>query len=102
MVRLKLPRAFFCSIFLRFQFHYGSIEAVFKSSCQPINFLFQFHYGSIEAIDGQSIPVVTPYFNSTMVRLKQGITKMIVSNPLFQFHYGSIEAGQRFQFLILV
>ena len=55
---------------------------------------FQFHYGSIEAGEVFETARQDDYFNSTMVRLRQESNYKLTTEPdEFQFHYGSIEAS---------
>ena len=59
----------------------------------PISFhaVFQFHYGTIKStLLGFDKPT-TPDFNSTMVRLKVIMQRIIKVRKIFQFHYGTIK-----------
>ena len=53
---------------------------------------FQFHYGTIKSSTVADTGIITPYFNSTMVRLKaQAAGATMNPTQLFQFHYGTIK-----------
>ena len=130
MVRLKVWIPVFLSKSVWFQFHYGTIKRVSELLSGQCRYLFQFHYGTIKSSDplvkfGQFMKFQFHYgtikrsrtttirrrmknFNSTMVRLKESLTRHpYVAWQTFQFHYGTIKrlrrcswrtAGSGFQF----
>ena len=65
-----------------------------KDYCQhrnPTHPLFQFHYGTIKRTETTGRISLTPYFNSTMVRLKVLLPSILHKSKQFQFHYGTIK-----------
>ena len=108
----SIKRTMVSTVILRlslFQFHNGSIKSL-KVACQANPYLssFQFHNGSIKSITENKMSYQERGFNSTMVRLKVGVTATPQrTDQLFQFHNGSIKrksisslvgAGSLFQF----
>ena len=76
-----------------FQFHNGSIKRMrvkFKHAPAPE---FQFHNGSIKSADVIIDTHEHAGFNSTMVRLKEGLLgNRPTAGNQFQFHNGSIKS----------
>ena len=73
MVRLKVLRSLRISLVtFAFQIHYCTIKSHLCDECEYSVPLFQFHYGTIKSHELLFVVELFIYFNSTMVRLKDG------------------------------
>jgi hypothetical protein len=57
---------------IQFQFQYGAIEGIPDVLLTAILIEFQFQYGAIEGQEHSGLVPVVKYFNSSMVRLREG------------------------------
>jgi len=79
-------------LFIKFQFHYGSVKRIVADSAEVRLIEFQFHYGSVKRRMNATTLKGLGYFNSTMVRLKvAGVPFNVYQVVKFQFHYGSVK-----------
>ena len=92
MVRLKVC----CSLLRSFALSYfnSTMVRLKVNGCKSgdtIYIRFQFHYGTIKRKEGASSSIGLQDFNSTMVRLKDLSRRTCFTAKVFQFHYGTIK-----------
>ena len=94
MVRLKVDKNRFVNwASPLFQFLYGAIKRVQSKHLVRISTQFQFVYGAIKSKELRRFQTWRGDFNSSMVRLKAGLTfEAQRESAQFQFLYGAIKS----------
>ncbi len=76
LVRLKvLCRSLMPLLIHPFQFHIGTIKSLSESAETGKMSLFQFHIGTIKRLYHSLFHAPFPHFNSTLVRLKDYVSR---------------------------
>ena len=83
MVRLKASSSALPVSLYLFQFHYGTIKRQTNCGLRCSSQVFQFHYGTIKSPAISAGCEESPYFNSTMVRLK--VTRCLLCKQILLY-----------------